>query len=161
METMAAGMCPGWIGATAARAGIRALPQACAAPDLCKLAQQDPGKQRQIGRAIMLRADLSRMVAWPLVRLYRLHATAPCASEERSEMFSWLRRWRETAERIDAEADVLIGEHRRWRTPMPKRVEGNMSPAMTRSRCGGTRLLWRLGANPASSSASIRQPGWR
>ena len=31
---------------------------------------------------------------------------------------------------------------------MPKRVEGNMSPAATRSRFGGTGLLWRLLTRP-------------
>ena len=37
--------------------------------------------------------------------------TLPRASpRKRSEMLSWLRRRRETAERIDAEADALIGE---------------------------------------------------
>ncbi len=50
------------------------------------------------------------MAARPLVRLLGLH-TAPCISEEKGrKMPSWLRRRRETAERIDAEADALIGD---------------------------------------------------
>ena len=75
-------------------------------------------------------------------------------------MLSWLRRRRETAERIDAEADALISELG-VEAYAEARVEGNMSPVATRSHSGGTGSLWRLLTRPTSASGSIPQPRWR
>jgi hypothetical protein len=73
-------------------------------------------------------------------------------------MLSWLRRCRETAERIDAEADALIGDLGVEAYAEARRREYESSNDAIALRWN--RSLWRLGANPASSSGSTPQPGW-
>jgi hypothetical protein len=77
------------------------------------------GKIEERGRlphVVMLRANLGADARLALVRLYGLHIvfTMLCAYDaptrkRASGMLSWLRR-REKLERIDAEAEALIGE---------------------------------------------------
>ena len=74
-------------------------------------------------------------------------------------MLSWLRRRRETAERIDAEADALIGELGVEAYAEARRREYESSDDALALRWNGS--LWRLGANPASSSGSIHPLVWR
>ena len=57
-------------------------------------------------------AKRSRSADWPLVPLYKLRIAADYAaivrSKKRSEMFRWLRRRRETAKLVEAEAEEII-----------------------------------------------------
>ncbi len=57
-------------------------------------------------------AKRSRIADWPLVRLYKLHIAADYGGVRPvgigAEMFGWLRRRRETAERIEAEAEAFM-----------------------------------------------------
>ena len=74
-------------------------------------------------------------------------------------MLSWLRRRREIAERIDAEADVLIGELGVDAYAEARRREYESSDDAI--ALWWNRLLWRLPTRPASASGSIPQPRWR
>ena len=74
-------------------------------------------------------------------------------------MLSWLRRRRETAERIDAEADTLICELGVEAYAEARRREYESSNDAIALRWN--RVAWRLLTRPASASGSIHQLGWR
>ena len=67
-------------------------------------------------------------------------------------MLFWLRRRRETAERIGAEADALIGELGVKAYAEARRREYESS--------GDAIALWRLLTRPASVSGSIPEARW-
>ena len=74
-------------------------------------------------------------------------------------MLSWLRRRRETAERIDAEADALIGELGVEAYAEARRREYESSNDAIALRWN--RVALAVGTSPASASGSIPQARWR